>query len=382
MDSKITSITFLANYRLPTEKAHGFQICKMCEEFSRQGVRVTLWHPSRQNSLKEDIFSYYNLEKNFQVRKIFLPDFIWLKRLIGSFSFWLQSAAFFLRLFWLNLPKKTIVYTRQPELIWLFKKRGYLTVFDAHFWPSSKERILKGLIRRTDFIVTNSKGTALEFEKRGWPRVLAAPNGVDLSEFEGILESKEVLKKKLNLPLDKPLVMYVGHLYKWKGVDLIFEAACQVKAWNFVLVGGKENELAIYRQKAQDKGLTNFFLLGQVKKEKVSRYLKAADCLLLPNVPISRESELYTSPIKMFEYMASGVPIVASDLPSLREILNDKNAFWFKAGEAGDMVRVLGKVFEDAGHSEAVASQAQLDVKEYTWSKRAEKILNFLNSQA
>lgn len=235
------------------------------------------------------------------------------------------------------------------------------------------------MISKTDFVVCNSWGTAREYISQGFAKVLPVPNGVDLATFAMVEESPLELRRKFNLPVDKKLIMYVGHLYHWKGVDTLIEVAEKTKDDKvFVFVGGTNSDLKKYQQIVKSKELKNVLLLGQAKKETIPSYLKSADCLVLPNVPVSRESEIYTSPIKMFEYMASGVPIVASDLPSLREILNNRNCLFFKAGDHEELNKKIDLTFLEQAAAQERSKQAREDVSQYSWDKRALKIYNFI----
>jgi len=94
-----------------------------------------------------------------------------------------------------------------------------------------------------------------------------------------------------------------------------------------------------------------------------------------PNAP---HYAFYASPLKLFEYMASGQPIIASDLPALREILNDKNALFFKPEDASDLARAIKMLKSSQTLGYHLSRQALADVKQYTWAKRAEKILKFI----
>ncbi|MDB5266913.1 MAG: hypothetical protein JWN89_728 [Parcubacteria group bacterium] len=363
-------ITYIADVRLPTEKAHGIQIMKACEAFVQSGAEVELIIPDRENPITKDPFDYYGVQRIFAIRKISSPSLMRFEKYLGGLAFRLQVLGFLARLVFFKVPKDRIVYTRSAEVAWLFSHRGYTTVFEAHLWPETKAGLYEKLLRKVFLIVGNSRGTEEEFKKRGM-HTLAVPNGVDLQMFD-ITADKQALREKLGLPLGK-IALYTGHLYGWKGVDVVFEAARARQDTDFVFVGGTQKDLEKYRQRVGTEHLSNVLLLGHKEQKVLPEYLKAADVLLLPNVPISIESEKYTSPIKMFEYMASGTPIVASDLPSIREVLNAENAVLVEPGNAKALLEGIARAF-----SSSVGERAHTDAREYTWIKRAEKILQAL----
>jgi len=84
------------------------------------------------------------------------------------------------------------------------------------------------------------------------------------------------------------------------------------------------------------------------------------------------------SPLKMFEYMAAQRPIIASDLPSIREILNENNAVLIKPDSPDDLARGIEQLLKKPDFSAKIAKRAYQDVQRYTWQKRTEKILDFI----
>jgi glycosyltransferase involved in cell wall biosynthesis len=379
----IMKISYIVNARIPTEKAHGYQICKMCEEFSAAGIDVELFFPTRKNFIKEDLFEYYRVKKNFSVNKIKIFDFIKWERFFLKKGQALQSLFFLLRLLFLKIDKDSVVYTRDSEIAWLFNKRGYKVYFEAHSWPNSKNKLYYYFLKDIDGIICNSRGTLERHKKSGLERLMVASNGVDLKEFE-IDKSKIELRKELNLPLDKKIVMYVGHLYGWKGIDTIVESAKLMREDDsvvFTLIGGTNEDIAKYKKIFKDKRLNNILLLGRKKKKDIPKYLKSADILLLPNSPISTESIEYTSPIKMFEYMASGVPIIASDLPSIREVLNKDNSILVKADSASEMIGAIEYLLNNDVKRRGIEGKSLEDVRMYSWVNRVNKILKFLGKK-
>ncbi|MDD2935317.1 MAG: glycosyltransferase family 4 protein, partial [Candidatus Pacebacteria bacterium] len=105
---------------------------------------------------------------------------------------------------------------------------------------------------------------------------------------------------------------------------------------------------------------------------------RAADVLVIPNSGKSKVSSFYTSPLKVFAHMSSGVPIVASDLPALKEVLNKNNSILVEPDSSESLAEGIKKVLEDKNLAENISRQALLDVAKYTWQKRAKAILNHI----
>lgn len=361
------------NVRMPTEKAHGYQIAKMCEALAAEDAQVSLVIPTRKNDTTGDIFSYYEVRSNFAVKYISTFDALAFFRGL-RFGFYAQAASFLLALCTVDISRDTIIVTRNPEIAWWYGRKGYRVFHDAHNFPMRGAWFLKRLLRGVRGIIANSHGTAEAFRRVGFSNILVAPNAVDLAQFADA-EMRE--RSTLGLPLGH-IAMYVGHLYEWKGVGVVVEAARRSvdKDLAFVFVGGTDKDLVVYREKTHD--LKNMLFLGHHLRNEIPTLIKSADVLLLPNIPSTQESISYTSPIKMFEYMASGVPIVASDLPSIREVLNDTNSVLIKAGDPIALLSGIRYVLDRGAQEKAARAKEQ--VKRYTWDIRARAIKDFLRT--
>jgi glycosyltransferase involved in cell wall biosynthesis len=197
-----------------------------------------------------------------------------------------------------------------------------------------------------------------------------------MSSFDLSL-TKEEAREKLSLPMDKKVVTYTGHFYKWKGVDTLGEVARKIPDVFFIFIGGVEPDLTRFKNKYAD--LDNVQILPFTKRDIIPIYLKASDVLVLPNSGLEKISTNYTSPLKMFEYMASKVPIVASDLPSIREILNINNCVFFTPDNTESLMENIKLIIDNQDLSIRISSKAFSDVSGYTWDIRAKKILNKIN---
>lgn len=375
-------LIYIANARIPTEKAHGLQIMKMCEAFARQGARLKLVLPKRINSIKEDAFDYYKVERLFSIVRVACIDLLFLV-FFKSFSYWLESISFnfFLWFYFLSRRSVDIIYTRDLLSLVFLSKRQSILIYEVHNLPQKIGWFYLYLVKKVDKLVVISHGLEEDFIKLGVEpqKILVAPDGVDIGQFN-VADSQAECRKKLRLPLDKKIAVYAGHLYPWKGVFTVLAAAKHLSAVLFVFVGGNKDDLCSFQAKAAQAGLSNILIAGYKKNEEIPFYLKAADVLLLPNSANEKISSRYTSPLKLFEYMASGVPMVASDLPSLREILNEDNAILVKPDNAEDLAGGINQVLQNKEFVDKIAKKSQQDVLEHSWRERAERIKNFIFS--
>jgi glycosyltransferase involved in cell wall biosynthesis len=160
-------------------------------------------------------------------------------------------------------------------------------------------------------------------------------------------------------------------------VDLVIEAVAALKDTRGLIIGGHEKEPDLARVKARAGQLncaSRITFTGLIPPAEVAARLRAADVVTLPN-PSSAISREFTSPLKLFEYMASGRPIVASDLPALREILrHEDNALLVEPGNPRALTAGILRIQNDAALGRRLAAQAGHDVQEFTWARRAERL--------
>ena len=360
-------LNYIANSRIPTEKAHGIQIMKMCEAFAKRGCEVELIVPARRNKILDDPFTFYDIQKNFKLT--YLPTIDLVGRLprigflIQTFSF-LVAAKQYLR------AKTGLVYSRELFTNIFFNK----TALEIHTLPRKITFIHNFLYKKSKLIVVLTE--KVRDTLRGQVKVFVAPDAVDLTKFK-VTYSKIEARTKVNLPRDKTIIIYTGHLYSWKGVDTFVEAMKLLND-NFlgVIIGGTQEDRDHYSKKLALQ--ENIKIIGVVKHRKIPAYLKAADIAVLPNSGKFKISRLYTSPMKLFEYMASETPIIASDLPSIREIINEETAYFFKPDNPRDLVDSIKELVSNNNKAETKAKKASELVKKYTWENRATQIIKIL----
>ena len=381
----MTKIIYITNNRIPTEKAHGFQVMKMCEAFSKLGVEVELFIPKRFNQIEDSPFDYYGVHEIFDIKKIPVIDLIPLYRIFGAFANFVESLSFAV-FSYLKLMKggDYIVYSRDQFILWFLSFTGKLFVYEIHSFPG-KPIFYKRIWKQAHRVITITTALKKKIVEYGIDesKIMVARDAVDLNAFNAVTASKEELKIELGLPKGDFLIGYIGKfktLGMEKGIATMIESLPLLsKDAKMVFVGGEESEIKEYKSLANRfNALPQCLFFGYQPYARLIRYTKAIDALVIP-FPNYPHYAFYASPLKLFEYMASGRPIIASDLPALREVLNDKNALFFKSGDADDLVRAIKMLKSSQTLGYHISQQALADVKEYTWEKRAQRISKFIN---
>ncbi|HEY4482783.1 MAG TPA: glycosyltransferase family 4 protein [Candidatus Paceibacterota bacterium] len=335
-------IFYIITGRYPTERAYGIQIEKTAEALRNLGAEVVVKAP---------------------------PAFLQFLLRLGQVGYHLRTLIFLL---FLPRHSGSITYTRDSLAAYL--TGGYLELHDI-----TKGSLSRKAAFRADGVIVISKGLRDRLIELGVPadKILVAPDGVDLKDFD-IAISKAQARKQFNLPLDKKIVLYVGLFDEWKGYKTLLEASKQFGSdTELVMAGGREEQVANLSKEYQ-----HVKFLGWTDYAKLPALQKVADVLVLPNSAQYEISRTFTSPLKLFAYMASGVPIVASDLPSIREVLDDDSAFFVTPDDPTALASAAGTALADPDLGQRLASRALQLVQRYAWQSRARAILDFLQKYA
>ena len=367
-------ILYLSLSYVPSRRASSIQVMKMCAALGGLGHDVTLVAkagPDAANGV--DDFGFYGVERNFTLEKLPRPA-----RRGGSavyaVAMWQRLAA--------HRRRVDLVYCRDPwggaAAAWL----GLPLLFEAHGLPGGRfQRTLwKQMTGSRRFVAMVAISDALRRDIRD----------------EGLLPGRDciVAHDASDAPVRPPAVArpdvgrsrvgYVGNLYNGRGIEVIVDLARRMPEVQFDVVGGSEHDIARWRAV---EPAANLVFHGFHPPSRLGQFYTRFDAVLMPH---SREGVVgatggsdisrWTSPMKMFEYMASGVPIIASDLPVLQEVLrHGHNALIARAGDAEDWMEQLRGLLADPALRVRLARAAQEDlVRSYTWDARARHVVNLL----
>jgi len=380
-------ITYIANSRIPTERANGVQIMNMCQAFAVAGHEVTLLVPRRINPVKGDAFDYYGISRSFKLRYLPTLDLVeW-----GRIGFLIQAATFAVSALFHTLRERPeAVYARDEVSLWL------LSFFRRQlFWEVHTNRsnvIIARVLKKCDGIVAITAGIKRFFVEKGYPEknFMVAHDGVNLESFKKISGDKRALRSELGLPDSRLIASYIGKyktMDQGKGVDELIhvfpEILSAVPNAFLLIVGINADEQAEVKAVIERAGIPaeSHAIVGHVPHAKALAYQKASDALII-NYPNQPHFAHYASPLKLFEYMASGNAIVASDLPSTREVLSDESACFVRPDDERDLARGIIETFKHPELAKSLGAAAFAKVQQYTWQHRAEAIVAFMSSRA
>ncbi len=248
-------------------------------------------------------------------------------------------------------------------IAWLFRVPCF---YETHRKPlTSTERFLDGFLSRLAFGIILVSDYIKGYYTRYQKPLLVSHDAVSLERFL-ISMARGEARIKLGLPSGKKICLYTGTISKLKGLDYVLKSARLVPGIDFILVGILAPEFV---------GVTlpsNVKVLPKVNQKEIPMYLRAADVLLLPHP----KGEYSQSPLKLFEYMASGTPIVASDLPSIREILDTSNSILVDPENPEGLVTGINKALEE--DAKVLGVKAKEDVRSHTWEARGIAIAEFI----
>lgn len=373
-------IAYISYSPIPSNMASSIQVMKMCDAFAANGHEVTLYvpdMPKKQYNHIDDIYSFYYVKNIFIIKRI---------NFLGNvFNFFSKKFIYsFLVLKDLSNLKPDMVYGRVVIACTLAALGGYKVKLELHNKvPSMLDKIfLKILLKSKNLekiiVVANSlKLYCMDKFNINEKKVAVIPNGADEVTLQEI-------NKDYNYK-DNFKAGYIGNLYQGKGMEIISKVAHKMPEIDFIIIGGTKKELDYWKEKIK---LPNVFFQGFVPPSDLQKYINMFDCCLLPNQTIvtsylpgssnSKKGDFgnITCPLKMFQYMAHKKPIIASDLPVLREVLNEQNALLVKPDDIDAWVDAINRLKGDKKLRESIANNAYNDfINNYTWIRRAQKVL-------
>lgn len=364
-------IACIASSSIPSATANSIQVMKVCQALQQVGGAVRLWVPGEPSADWAQLADFYGLTTFFEVD-------------------WVRASRFWKRydLAWKSVELAQswgagLIYTWMLQSAVLALWRGLPVILELHDRPSGRvgPRLFREFIRHPGrkrlLVITEALLERIQQEYRWSPPqgvVQIAPNGTELERYENLPQPEEA-RRQLGLP-QMPTVVYSGSFYAGRGLDLLLHLARNFPSVTFLWIGGRPQDVAGWKKRLADMGLENVLLTGFVENSRLPLFQAAGDVLLMPYERAiagssGGNSAEICSPMKMFDYLACGRPILASDLPVFHEVLNENNAVFCPPQDAALWSKALESLLADADKRQRLGEQARADSARYTWRERA-----------
>jgi len=356
---------YITRVDIPSNSAQSIQIYAMCKVFAQENIDFKLISPKN--------YKNENLQSEFRWDKvdIVFKRFKYLEFSVRSFLKVLKE-------------KPTNIFTRDVFIAFILSFFNIKVVYEAHKEPRSKiaHILLNYLKNKNNFQLVVISNALKNFYIKDYnfqkEKILVCHDGVFLESYEKYRNiSKDKLRGELNLPKDKFIVMHTGSLYKGKDAELFKVIIDNFPNILFVQVGGKEKEIQKYKDFYKKNN--NIIFLPHQSHENIIKYQMSADVLFYA---LTKSNNLwqYTSPLKLFEYMATEIPILGSNIGSVGEVLNSENAIVFNPEDSNSIIKGMTWILNNRKEAKIRALNALKEVRyKYTWQKRVRKILSFLS---
>lgn len=353
------------------EKAYAINSINMAQGFAKLGHDVTLITFRHQKGRQSDeaLKAQYDIRQ--PIRWIQMPRKFNGKLINVDRDFSLMALTQLWRV------KAEFVYARNYIAPVITARWGIPTVAESHAHVDNRTPpFLKMIVGTTQheqfrYVITISNVLSEHYQLLGVPteKMLVLPTGVDVDRFA---------RPEILLPSpykhDKPNIAYVGHLYDYKGIPTILETAKLCPDYQFHLVGGLDRDIQSVQSRIDADNLHNVTLHGYLPQSQVPAYLWHADVLLLPP-SLDHPSARWTSPVKLGEYLASGIPVVVSRIPAMEDWLTDNEVLFFQPDSAGSMAEAIQHTLQHTDETQARIQAGLTLAGEFSYRRRAQIIL-------
>ena len=361
---------------LPSPWAHGHSLVEQAHALAGIGAPTALVHGGRSDA---DVRAMYALESDFELLGTGAQRFP--VEVAASLAVARAAATAF--------PDGRFV-TRSALAALFLAGRNRAVALELHRRPVGARAIAVRVLATRPSLVTAigiTEGLRSDLVRLGMApeRTAVVPTGVALGRFDN-LPGRVETRAMLGLPEDGPLVGYVGRLrkrtYGEKGVGDLIAAVARLpgsSAARLAIVGGPADAVPDYARHAAEAGIgPRSIFPGHVEYARVPLWIRACDVVALP-LPLGEYGAHSTSPLKLFEYMAAGSAIVATDLPTTRPYLRDgENALLVPPGRPEALATALGRLLADDALRDRLGAAARADAPSHSWTRRAEALARHL----
>ncbi|MEG4168619.1 glycosyltransferase family 4 protein [Microcoleus sp. S13_D1] len=340
---------------------------------------VDLLFPFQPRKPDDKLATIYNIQDKLKVADLPMPwpiDF-WDSK-------WTSSSTIVSKYYLpIHLLKSTkIVHTRDWNFVKAAVKNGIPAIYEQHHHENKQfeSEIVRNPLFQISVTVADTVRDSMI--KNGMPseKVITLHNGFNHLFLARQTEAAQNWRKQLLEDDRQHLAVYAGGLYPFKGVDMLVDVAKELPLVQFAIAGGDSSQVTAYQQLAKSKQVNNIKFLGYLPQNQLASLLQAADVLTHPHC--LTEAATFTSPLKFFDYMASGTPIVATEITSLMEFKSGNiAATWCGPDNPYEFAKSIQACLTKYPRKVAGYAETMDFVKQFSWENRIQKIMGYVDEQ-
>lgn len=364
------SLYYFSNSVLPSKTADSINVMNTSSKLAASGLNVFTSGVKGARARNKKTFKFYGVSANFKLLRY--------QPIVKKGSLRLSALLDIIRI---KRLKPDYIYGRSiftAQLLNYFKIPFVFECHDAKWLKNSKYEKMYTRVMESPYllklVVVSDRLLELTCDK--YPRFIDKPIAV--------IRNGASLPPAVDSDYSENKIGYVGGFYAGRGLNIIVEIAQKMSNHSFYLAGGTASDLKKLLKRSSLP--ENIHCLGYISPNETAQFRASMALLLAPYQLKTKtiggtDTTAYMSPIKIFEYMSSRTPIISSDLPVIREVLNDRNSYLVKANDVLAWKDAIQYLINNPNDGKRLSDNAYAYfVENLTWESRAQKIKAFLES--
>ncbi|MEG4024518.1 glycosyltransferase family 4 protein [Microcoleus sp. S13C4] len=340
---------------------------------------VDLLFPFQPRKPDDKLAQIYNIQDKLKVADLPMPWPIdrWDSK-------WTSSSTIVSKYYLpIHLLKSTqLVHTRDWNFVKAAVKKGIPAIYEQHHHENKQfeSEIVRNSLFQIAVTVADTVRDSMILNGMPPEKVITLHNGFNHLFLARQTEAAQNWRQQLLEDDRQHLAVYAGGLYPFKGVDMLVDVAKELPLVQFAIAGGDPSQVTAYQQLAKSKQVNNIKFLGYLPQNQLASLLQAADVLTHPHC--LTEAATFTSPLKFFDYMASGTPIVATEIASLMEFKSGNiAATWCEPDNPHQFAQSIRDCLTKYPRKIEPYAETLNFVKQFSWENRIQKIMGYVDDQ-
>ena len=361
-------LNYITYQGIPSNTAHGIHTFSLIKYFVKNGIDIKLIFPLREKNATADLKilqNHYEIEEDFKIHatKHYLP--FGRIKLFNKYSYLLSH---FLWSYYItrkyNKNSSEIVFTLSDWVFYFLSKKNIDVTYECHDLTSIRKKLIKKsiLFNKSKLICTN-KFIFEDLNLKKDKNIVVLENSFDHEIFTN--------KEKKDSPIR---LLFSGNLERFgtsRGIEKIIEYFLKLdfeKKVEFHIFGGPESVVENLKRTFNDEKL---FIYGHLKRSKLSEEIAISHLGLLTNIK-STHSQRHTSPLKYFEYLGSGLKVLATEAPAHRSLPYQNLLYFFDLEDINSFEKAINLAIDE------ISKKEDINFEKLTIDYRIKKIIELM----